>query len=366
MIRANSRQVRQAMSLLVITVLLALPAGISTGQDGTDTPTVPAPTETVAPTVTPSLEPTASPLPSATPIPTLTETPTMTATAALGLTSTKTASPTATLTVTPTPTRSATPAPSATPVLSGPVLLLEETAESATDRWIMDGTWARSMAEPAHQGDWVFSDSPGSLYAANTVAALSLTHPLSLPSGAQIQLQYWQRLDLGAGDRVLTQVSTDAQTWTTVASEVATRNLAWTVRTVRLDAYAGQALWLRFVLEADDDPATVGEGWWLDDITLRATPLPVTVPVGLSAAHSDDPALWLAEGDWQATGTVVYDGPLAWTVTSPPTTAVALTLNTDVSLAFGAPPELRFWHQLNLTEGTSQAQVEVSADGGQS
>ena len=242
---------------------------------------------------------------------------------------------------------------------------MSETAESDTSWWRFDGTWARSNLGDAHSGDWSFAASPGNLYPAGILTALSLAQPLSLPPGTQVQLQYWQRLDVAGGDSAQVQVSTDNANWVTVVSETAVRNPAWTVRTVRLDAYAGQALWLRFVLSADADPATVGDGWWLDDITVRADPLSAMSRPGLSVHDGDDLSLWFAEGSWQAVGGPVHSGGLAWTAAPQPNTATALTLNVDISLDGMNAPELRFWHKLNLASGEDRAQVELSTDGGQ-
>jgi hypothetical protein len=178
-------------------------------------------------------------------------------------------------------------------------------------------------------------------------------------------LQYWQRLDLASGDSAQVQVSTDNTNWTSVASETTVRNLAWTARTVNLSAYAGQPLWLRFVLSTDEDPTTVADGWCLDDITIWAEPLPVNPRIGLTSLESDDPWLWLTEGSWLSTTTALYSGSLAWTSSPQPETAVGLTLNTDVSLASLAQPELRFWQLLDLAAGADNAQVQLSTDGGQ-
>lgn len=247
----------------------------------------------------------------------------------------------------------------------GPVVLLSETAEIDTSWWRFDGAWARSNLGDGHSGDWSFAAYPGSLYPAGIVAALSLSQPLSLPPGTRAELKYWQRLDLAGGDSAQVQVSSDNANWVTVVSETAVRNLAWTVRTVQLDSYAGQLIWLRFVLSSDADPTTVGDGWWLDDITVRAEPLPVMSRSGLSVHDSDDPSLWLAEGSWQAVGGPVHSGGLAWTAAPQPNTATALTLNADISLTGMNAPELRFWHKLNLASGEDRAQVELSIDSGQ-
>lgn len=247
----------------------------------------------------------------------------------------------------------------------GPVVLLSETAEIDTSWWRFDGAWARSNLGDGHSGDWSFAAYPGSLYPAGIVAALSLSQPLSLPPGTRVELKYWQRLDVAGGDSAQVQVSSDNANWVTVVSETAVRNFAWTVRTVQLDSYAGQLIWLRFVLSSDADPTTVGDGWWLDDITVWAEPLPVMSRLGLSSYDSDDLSLWLAEGSWQAVGAPVHSGGLAWTAAPQPNTATALTLNADISLTGMNAPELRFWHQLNLASGEDRAQVELSTDGGQ-
>src|SRR5690606_34907384 len=176
---------------------------------------------------------------------------------------------------------------------------------------------------------------------------------------------YWQRQNDAGGSSAKVQVSSDNANWVTVVSETAVRNFAWTVRTVQLDSYAGQLIWLRFVLSSDADPTTVGDGWWLDDITVWAEPLPVMSRLGLSIYDSDDPSLWLAEGSWQAVGGPVHSGGLAWTAAPQPNTATALTLNVDISLDGMNAPELRFWHKLNLASGEDRAQVELSTDGGQ-
>ncbi len=360
--------------LVLLLPLILLPGSESRGQDVTATPS-----EEEPPTLTPPPPETATPLPTDTPSPpTATETPTETSSPTPSPTETSTDIPTETPTATDTllpaftetPTvpsgpPTAAPSPSATIIPVGPVVLLNDTAEIEAGVWRFEGTWNRSNLEAAHTGGWVFSDSPGAPYTANQVTAMSLIQPLSLPPNARVQLQYWQRLDLDARDTAQVQVSTDNMTWTTVVSEMAVRNLAWTVRTVRLDTYAGQSLWLRFVLSADHNPYQVSDGWWLDDITVTAVPLPVTPLYGLSTAQSDDPALWLTEGTWQATTAPVYSDSMAWIAFSQAETAIALTLNADVTLAGLDQPELHFAHILDLVGGNDSAQVQLSLDSGQ-
>jgi len=353
-------------------ILVTTPAGTGRGQEITPTPTdspsptatpLPTSTDTPVPTETPSPTPTSTGTPTETPsptdLPTLTETPSPTEPPPPTETPWPSATPPATLpALTPSPAT-----PTATPV--GPALLLNEPAETDSGLWSVSGAWARTDVEMAHSGDWAFSDSPGVPYAAGTVAALSLVQPLALPPAPWIQLQFWQRLDLGAGDSAQVQISTNGADWITIAAETATRNLAWTVRTVRLDGYAGQLLWLRFVLSADEDLATTGDGWWLDDVTIQADFLPAMPLAGLTVEQSDTPALWLAEGSWQAVAAPTYGGSVAWTASADPETAAALTLNGEVSLAALNPPEVRFWHLLDLASGANSAQVQLSTDGGQ-
>src|SRR5690606_36983458 len=114
--------------------------------------------------------------------------------------------PVQTIEVFPLPTLPETIAPSPPGIVpAGPVVLLNETVEGETGSWHFSGGWGRSNLEEAHTGDWSFSDSPGTFYTPGTTSTLSLAQPLSLPPGTRIQLQYWQRVDLAAGDSVLAQ-----------------------------------------------------------------------------------------------------------------------------------------------------------------
>jgi hypothetical protein len=167
------------------------------------------------------------------------------------------------------------------------------------------------------------------------------------------------------GDSAQVQVSTDNINWTPVASDIAVRNMAWTVRTVNLNSYAGTSLWLRFMLSTDADPLTVGDGWRLDDLIVQTVPLLIQPRYGLTATESDDPTLWLTEGFWGSISAPAHSGSLAWTATSQSETAVALTLNTDISLSAFVSPELRFWHLIDLAAGGDLAQVQLSTDSGQ-
>ena len=332
--------------------------GLSVGQEVTETPT-----ESLPLTVLP--EPAESP----TPLPTELSLPTATLTDVPLHIYTETPVPTDTSMPLETPVEPTAEIPPVATLLptpmSSPMVLLAEDAENETSLWTTSGTWARAN-EVAHQGTSVWSDSPGSVYAPSTVSVLSLAQPLVLPSNAYIQLQYWQYLALGVGDSTQVQLSLDNVNWTPIATEAAVRNLAWTVKTVNLSGYGGQTLWLRFVLSADADPATVDDGWRLDDILVKAEPLPVMLRAGLNEAESDDPALWLTEGSWQAVMAPVYSGSTAWTVMPQAETAVALMLNADVSLAALAQPELHFWHILDVTSGADHAEVQLSTNGGQS
>ncbi len=344
--------------LVILFTLFTLRVSNSQGQDATATPEITIPAETRIPTETPTEIPTAAFTETPTQAPT--ETPTETPTEIPTVVEWPTATEPPILTV---PTNSPTPLVSNITV---PTLLLNETVELDWGLWNGNGGWTRSNTESAHQGEWNFSDSPAALYAPNTMTALTLTQPVPLPSNAEVYFQYWQYSDLGMGDTAQVQISTDGINWQSLSSETGTRNPAWTVHTIKLSAYAGQSLWLRFVLTTDSDPATVGDGWRLDDISIQALPLPTTPLYGLTEVETDNPALWLAEGNWQPTSAPVYNDSMAWMGIPQLETSVALTLNTDVNLAALAQPELHFWQILNLGTGNDTAQVQLSLDNGQS
>ncbi|MBX7234973.1 MAG: immune inhibitor A [Caldilineales bacterium] len=147
-----------------------------------------------------------------------------------------------------------------------------------------DQSWA---VEEPHSGEGMWFGNRDDLM--NNL----LYHPIDLtgvPAGATgLELTYWTKYDIEEGwDFGFTQVSTDqGATWTSLANANTTSdhdpaaigyvvaNLPgltghiddWTQQAFGLSAYAGQQIWLGFRYATDW--ATLGVGWWVDDIAVK-------------------------------------------------------------------------------------------------
>jgi RHS repeat-associated protein/uncharacterized repeat protein (TIGR01451 family) len=247
---------------------------------------------------------------------------------------------------------------------TGPVLFFDD-AESGSSKWIAEGSWAVSN-EAAHSGTFAFSDSPGGSYAHESNASLTSAYAIALAHEAPARLEFWDPIELGAGDHALVEVSTDnGQNWTPLIDRVAVSNVSWTRHTADLSAYQGQSIRLRFRLDARQDPA-VGDGWHIDDVLITTAPEPIY------ALPFNDPAEtltnWIAEGSWGLSTAQPYTGAAAF-ADSPigsygAQSSAALELNGPLNLAGATTPQLTFVDQIDLAAGDA-AFVEVSTNNGQ-
>ncbi|CAG0936462.1 tRNA(Glu)-specific nuclease WapA [Thermoflexales bacterium] len=247
--------------------------------------------------------------------------------------------------------------------VAGP--LFSDDAESGDSQWITEGSWAIST-EAAHSGSFAFSDSPGDNYPHGSNAALTLADPITLPTDAPARLEFWDPIDLGAGDHALVEISTDnGQSWTPLIDRTSVSNVSWTRHTADLAAYAGQSILLRFRLDARQDTA-VGDGWHIDDV------LVTTAPESIYALPFDDPAEtltnWFAEGSWGLSTDQPYTGTASF-ADSPignyaARSSAALELNGQLNLAGVLAPQLTYFERYDLAAGDA-ASVEVSINNGQ-
>lgn len=236
--------------------------------------------------------------------------------------------------------------------------------------WLAGDTWARSN-ESTHQGLQAWSDSPGAgiNYAPGTNAVLELDGVVKLslnPDVTDPEVAFWHHYALGTGDSIRLEVSTDHQAWLTLGSVLATAttNNSWTQQIVSLSDYAGDDIYLRFRLEANND-GSIGNGWWIDDFTIRA-PVDTAWDLG-SCDNVESGQYWVANGTWGiVTGTdtntgtgfsvQAHGGSSFWSDSPGASYAQgaddALEMIPWLSLPVGSvAPELVFWHQWGL--GTS-------------
>jgi Flp pilus assembly pilin Flp len=252
-----------------------------------------------------------------------------------------------------------------------------------TSHWYPGGSWARSN-EAVHSGIAAWSDSPGTSYmdGSNSVLELDGVIDLADPAVVDPQIAFWQRYDLGYGDRIYAEVSTDNRaTWTALTGgslAYQSSELAWSQKVLSLKNYKGQQIYFRFRLDARSD-SRVGDGWWIDDFAIRNNPQVVIYPDwcdGMEAGGDQ----WIPEGTWsvlnfpdtnpnQPAGQAIYahSGSSYWS-DSPGTdyahnTNSALQLSAKLDLTASSKPQMVFWQQYDLAY-SDDLYVEVSEDGG--
>jgi immune inhibitor A len=148
-------------------------------------------------------------------------------------------------------------------------------------------------------------------------AKLTLAAPLDLSEAVSPTLTFNTVYDIEEGwDFGFVQASTDGETWTSLPGTTTTDEHdpdcyfidempgytgfsgAWLEETVDLADYVGEStVWLRFRYETD--PYTLGEGWYLDDVTISD---------GEEVLFFDDVE---ADGNWVAEEWVRSDGYIA-------------------------------------------------------
>ena len=113
------------------------------------------------------------------------------------------------------------------------------------------------------------------------------------------------------------QASSDGVTWTTVFESHGT-GTAWVQRTVDLSAFAGGDVYLRFWFDTIDGLINNFEGWYVDDVSVRAAgsaPAPtvsgVDPPDGLAVGGTP---VTITGADFVAGATVTFGGAAATTV----------------------------------------------------
>lgn len=115
----------------------------------------------------------------------------------------------------------------------------------------------------------VFHESPGGNYQHLTDNILELEGLIDL-SGTANPVLFWEhRYNIGGGDYISIEVSTDKGfTWTSIYSRWgSTTDWNWSQPFIDLTGYAGQQIGLRLRLNALATwDASVADGWWIDNI----------------------------------------------------------------------------------------------------
>jgi len=143
--------------------------------------------------------------------------------------------------------------------------------QSSNDRWAIQNTNAYSGN--ALSDSWNTNpDSLGDIYyRVGCNAYIKSVQAITLPANLKSCLTFYHNLYTEWDyDTVRVEVSTDAQTWNTVWTKSGQYDW-WHPEYISLDAYAGQAIYLRFRLTDDGaNQYLVDPGWILDNISVIA------------------------------------------------------------------------------------------------
>lgn len=273
-------------------------------------------------------------------------------------------------------------------VITGP--FTDDVNNALSEYWYPDGTWAMS-SEANHGGGLgsAWSDSPAANYLHQSDSSLRSQQRFDLSAMVDPELSFWYRRALGVNDGLYAEVSSDfGATWTTIwsreycgsgaTSETApdstgtpvdcslfNEQLGWERVSVNLGAYTGTPFYLRFRLDALDD-AGIGDGTWIDDISIASYPYTASSHSLPFTDDMDDTTNWHLGGTWDTTFAEQYAGAASITDSpiGPYTTSTwsILELQQPISLAgvvAADQPMLSWWDRYALAQ-YDYARVQVS------
>ena len=145
-------------------------------------------------------------------------------------------------------------------MVGSPNLVFSDNMEGGTGNWTLEGHWGTTSSQ-SHSPATSLTDTPSGDYYNETATSAVLAGTYQATS-----LSFWHRYDIESGwDYGRVQVSTDGASWFTLGSYTGTQN-PWQNVTFDLEAYAGQDLQFRFLMETDY--SVIEDGWYIDDIQI--------------------------------------------------------------------------------------------------
>ena len=153
--------------------------------------------------------------------------------------------------------------------------MLDDTVEGGNLGWTAQTPWAITTLQ-SHSPTHAWTDSPSGNYGNNVNSSLT-SSPIDLSSASGVELSFWQRYATEAGyDFCHVEVSADnGANWTEIATFDGT-NTTWTQQAFTLPLLAG-APQARLRFRFTSDSGVVADGWYVDDIVVRAAVPPAAV-----------------------------------------------------------------------------------------
>jgi hypothetical protein len=141
--------------------------------------------------------------------------------------------------------------------------VVTDDAESGTGLWVLNGGFTTSTSRYHSDGHSFYSD----IHIANDVATMTTAHPIIVSAGDSITFWCWYDIE-PVYDKAFCEVSPTGREWFLVDTTASFDGPSegWERKAFSLDAWAGQALYLRFRYITDDESQY--EGFYVDDIYL--------------------------------------------------------------------------------------------------
>lgn len=272
--------------------------------------------------------------------------------------------------------------------------------EAGGSEWIPEGTWSivngpdynpdqpYDITTMPHSGSQYWSDSPGRNYLDDTNSALVLRSKLDLSGTSGPEMVFWHQWDLQYSDDLYVEVSADdGRNWNVIWTYqynnlptgyryVVDRGYnhirSWTREAVSLRSYVGQAIKVRFRLDALYS-SNVDDGWWIDDVCFQEHNEPVwrinTQPDGFRDGFELGDTNWYAGGTWTISPENKHAGQVAYSdsygVSYQHESNAVLELRPVLDLTDTVEPTIYFWEAFNLQYNDyALVEINVSDDGG--
>ncbi|MDD4019269.1 MAG: hypothetical protein PHV28_15155, partial [Kiritimatiellae bacterium] len=234
--------------------------------------------------------------------------------------------------------------------------LLDRTAGS---RWGAESNYANS-------GSACIADSPGIDYPASQ-GTTYLRFCVDLSTASWPVLRFHDRYALGAGDWAAAEVSVNESGWSRVYGVygAGTRS-AWRLQEIDLSPWKGQSnVRIRFGVGVDNNPATVADGWAIDDLSVTDLG-DARKPYPFYDGFEGEMSQWISSLWTPAQGTA-YQGDVEVRngngVNLMSDMVYTSALGGAIDLTAAVNPSVTFWAKGTLNHYT-QVRLQVSLNGG--
>ncbi len=250
--------------------------------------------------------------------------------------------------------------------------------EAGGGNWIAAGDWGVTNND-SHGGAQSWTDSPAGPYEHNSNSTLELISNIDLsnpaPSGfptvVRPVLEFWHHWEVGVGDGIYVEVSTDGgANWTSTNLWSFTNGqttlprwdihyapnfnymYSWQRDVIELSPWVGQTnLRLRFRVDARVN-SDVRDGWYLDDICIREASTDLTINLPFADDFEGNLNNWYVGGSWGVTTNEHRSGVAA--ITESPfgyysvDTNSTIELRYNINLTGAVEPTLYYWEHYEM------------------